>query len=418
MKKLGSIFFFTFSLSLAYAQNFNSNFAWRWSVLNYTCPETVINYPAEVDNSNGPKCIETDGRGNVYLLGIMDVPLGYDYTLGANTTNATTYSQFNPFVSNARTSLYFMKIDKNGELAWSKDIVTAGIWEGSSLSLYIDTFSSIAHILVPHTGFEIIVNEDSIQTKGSPTLMSFNLNGKLVDTTWGISNIIPGDAGSFLYTKPGPWPQQFTVVKRTMTSESELKVFNYTVPNLAYNVYLNNYWSINFPSNSIDIYNTNLELQKRVQISGETPSLLGIDYNVAFSPNGSFAITYYNENDYANWMLYFDSNFDCKWYRKAGKIAAFDSKGNPWSYYPRVGPSAGLVDGKNIFPYNAESCAAIKLNAETGEFTGDFIAPTYTSHSNGSNNFSIDNKDRFYMAGTFWYEIEFGKQELSHTCEN
>lgn len=357
-----------------------------------------------------------DSMGNVFLFGLMEVPDGLDYQLAANTSGATSHTQSNPYTTNTNTALYLMKLNNSGELLWSKNIATAGIWEGMDLSLHVDALSSSAHILF-NAGPEIKLNHDFIRTPytsgTSGTLMSFNSDGDLIDTVWQINHLIPGDGASFLYIKPGPWPQQFTVIKRTSNTERELSIFNYSVPEFIYNPHANNFWSFRAGNIGFQIYDTALVLQKNVQITGATPNMLGTDFKAAFSKDGHLIISY-RDNAFTNWMLFVDSNYECKWYRKAGDVAALDADGNPWIYYP----SAVLIDGKRVVPFRGESCVAVKLNINDGSLSGDYVAPTYASYSKGADDFIIDHKNNFYMAGTFRYEIEFSNTLLSQICSN
>lgn len=416
MKKLVYLILGCFLMYPAKAQTFRSNYHWKWSVLNSTCPPEIPNFPTGLDFSKGPKCMAIDSMGNVFLFGLMEVPDGLDYELAANTSGATSHTQSNPYTTNTNTALYLMKLSNSGELLWSKNIATAGIWEGMDLSLHVDALSSISHILF-NAGPEIKLNHDFIRTPypsgTSGTLMSFNSDGDLIDTVWQINHLIPGDGASFLYIKPGPWPQQFTVIKRTSNTERELTIFNYSVPEFIYNPHANNFYSFRTGYIGFQIYDTALVLQKNVQITGTTPNMLGTDFKAAFGSDGHLIILY-RENAFTNWMLYVDSNYECKWYRKAGDVAALDADGNPWIYYP----SAILIDGKRVVPFRGETCVAVKLNKNDGSLSGDFVAPTYASYSKGADDFIIDHKNNFYMAGTFRYEIEFGNTLLSQICSN
>lgn len=417
MKKISSLLFLISSIFVADAQNFNTNYAWKWAVLNYSCPEDIIDYPTGLDYSEGPDCMGIDSMGNVYLFGLLEVSEGLDYTLAANTNSAKSFTQNNQYNTNVNTSLYLMKLNNKGEIVWCKDIVTPGIGKDMELTLYVDAKSATSHILL-NAGFEIKLNDEFVHTPYSGgvngTMLSFNSEGNLIDTVWYINNLIPGDSGSFLYTKPGPWPNQFDIVRHTFSGDKVLTTFNYSVPNLIYNPYQNVYYSFSAGSSSIRIFDKDLVQKNSIIITGDAPDMLGTDFKVAFKKNGDFMITYYDQKAYANWLLYIDSDHKCKWFRTAGSVAAFDGDGNPWTYYKQL----GLVEGKHIVPFRGGSCVAIKLDEENGNLTDDFVAPTYTSFCIGSDNFLIDQQNRFYMAGTFRYEIEFGKTVLSQVCSN
>lgn len=415
MKKLVHLILLFLPLGAITAQNSQSSYAWEWATLNYTCPGQVPNFPTELDFSNGPKRMAIDSLGNVFLLGFMEVPQGLDYTLGANTGNPATYTQNNPYTTNTNTALYFMKLNARGELLWSKNIATAGIWAGMDLELHVDAQSSISHILFP-SGSEIKLNHDFIHAPDQwySCMLSFNSNGDLIDTIWHISSLIPGDSGSYLYTKPGPWPNQFDVVRRNAQGEKVLQTFNYNVPKLIYNPFRNKYVSLRAGSTVMQIFDTDLKFERNVQLSGDLPDMLGTDFKVTFGHEGQFMITYYDQSVYAHWLLLVDSNYQSRWYRKAGSVSAFDSDGNPWTYYPTV----SSIDDEHIVPFRGESCVAIMLDRQNGNLTGDFVAPTYTSYCRGANDFFIDHQNRFFMAGSFRYEIEFGRTILRQICSN
>ncbi|MCB9261863.1 MAG: T9SS type A sorting domain-containing protein [Flavobacteriales bacterium] len=400
--------------TLAYGQNFITPVSWKWATLNYSCPPEIVNFPTGLDYSSGPKCMKIDSMGNVYLLGLIQVSTGMDYTLAANTTNSNTFTQNNPFITNAGYSFYLLKLDSTGQLVWCKDIVTAGIWEGMSFELFVDAKTSTSLVLCP-TGSEIIFSGQKIRTQGtSGAVFSFDLNGNLIDTTWYVNNLTQGDSASFLYSKPGLWPNQFDVVKHTLKGDELLKTFNYSIPQFIYNPFENQYFSLSFGSDVIRVFDSKLNQIKNIQLTGDVPDMKGTSFDIVFKPNGDFMILYLESANKVHKLLYIDSTYQCKWSKYLGNSAAFDADGNPWSYYSNT----GLVAGKRVFPYRGTSSVAVKLNPLNGEPTGDYISPSYTSYCLGSDDFCIDSKNRFYMSGTFRYEIEFGNTVLSHICNN
>lgn len=419
MKKNILITILTATLHALVAQNYTTPYTWSWSAMNYTCPSAIVSYPTQLDYGLGPRHLEIDSMGNVYAFGLMEVYNGSSYTLASNMPSATTYNYNDPFSNNASYTLYFMKMDATGQLLWSKDIISPNTWEGMSTELIVDplTGTSYLQLLV---GGTLIINQEFVsspfQTGSNPVLV-FDAQGDLADTLWSYGGMFPADSGIMVVKLTGPFNNQYQVERYNGNSLQTVQTFYPQMPGFFYHPYTGKYIALTGASNIVQIYSSDLVLESSNPITGNAPAMLGTDFKITFMPDGGMIIMYYYAADYRHTIVSIDANYAYRWHKDLDNhdyIVEADADGNPWLFntYP------GETEGYAALPYGMITSMAIKLDTADGSWTGEYISPTNATHSQGGLGFKIDHENRFYMSGSFWYEIEFSTTLLSQSCSN
>lgn len=403
-------------LAFACSQSSGQHYHWNFAMSTGICPNGPLNYPFDYsvtgDNLLKPIAIETDYQGNMYVFGtfrpINNVwPNEYKITGNVN-VNAVFGSQTH--------SLYFYKIDQNGDLVWANAISHETEPIGSVISnikIAVNPFSGKVYIQHNALNYFYVnqqqhyTNFDNSRGAIKRMMLCFNADGSYQKVIGSVAVMekplfISASEGVYKGTKLSefyPWEDSASFYKFDADKDSitQIKFANYQnlihydkvrkvfiTPELAeFNLALDR---IKSPNQSLQHLGRKLLAHKKGK--------KGSNYFLYVDANLGNVLVKYNPNQSKAWQVTGVETFD------------LDSNDNPWIFTQRKADEIELSD-----------VYLVMLDSATGAATGNRIVPTnMVLQTNETGLLKITENNEYIIAGFLYNEAEFGNIRLSMSC--